>query len=153
MAAKKGKRRTTLARNIGFVESEVGDQIVLFDPSTEKFYALNLAAKLVFKLFNGNSSIPTIENTLLKFFKTAGLDKPTVKADVATILKKFEAAGLVAMTGRQPSKGSVKIKPHGHPLIYEAPQFRVYSATWMQKNHPQVFLDANFSDTWSPGCS
>ncbi|AFY19325.1 PqqD family protein [Pseudomonas sp. UW4] len=138
--------------NTNYRESEVGDQILLYDPVDDEFHALNLAAKLIWDTFKMGGTENDILQTYIQFF---GADPGNFKADIKSAINDLSAKEVLELKQRglrYPVKQIVKLSPHAHPLMYETPNIISYKSAWMKANHPSAYLSVKFSDRWGPAC-
>lgn len=134
------------------VESEVGEDLLLFNSEKQTFFALNVAAKIVWKNYFGDKDIVSAVDALTVAF---GLSpKDDVKGDVADILNQLEKAELIkpASRGRaDPAEQKVQattVLLRGRD--YMKPSMQEIPMEWLKKMHPGAIVDVMFSDTWGP---
>jgi len=149
--AKKSNVSALPAPNLALKESEVGDQILLYDPVEDQFHALNLAAKLIWDLSKIQADEATATKTFVQFFGDADAD---FAKDISAAIKELRKLGIFqkAASLRVSPQTTLRLKPHAHPLQYEPPRVITYTSDWMKKNHPSAFLSVKFSDRWGPAC-
>lgn len=138
--------------NPTIIESEVGDQVLLYDPIEDKFHALNLAAKLIWELSKSGSNELEAAKTFKVYF--GGKETDYIK-DISSVIKELQKLRIFhedSSTNRTSSLIDLKLKPHAHPLQYESPRVITYTSEWMKSNHPSAFLSVRFSDRWGPAC-
>lgn len=76
------------------VESEVGDQISLYDPESEEVLVLNPTASDVWRLSDGTHTLDEIAALLGRAY---GVDPGAIAADVAGAVADFASRGLLAV--------------------------------------------------------
>lgn len=138
--------------NPTLIESEVGDQVLLYDPILDKFHALNLAAKLIWELSKSGSDELGAAKTFEAYF--GGKETDYIK-DISSVIEEFQKLGIFqeeSSSNLTSSSIDLKLKPHAHSLQYEAPRVITYTSAWMKSNHPSAFLSVRFSDRWGPAC-
>jgi Coenzyme PQQ synthesis protein D (PqqD) len=75
-----------------FLEADVGTELSLYDPSTERVVVLNQTASDIWRLLDGHTSTEQIVDLLATFYRT---EANTIRKDVESVLAKFEEEGLV----------------------------------------------------------
>ena len=78
--------------NTQFLEADIGNELSLYDPSTERVVILNQTASDVWRLLDGHTSIERVVDLLAKVY---GTDAKSIRGDVESVLAKFEEEGLV----------------------------------------------------------
>ncbi len=77
----------------GLVEHELEDELVLYDPRTDRTHILNGTAATVWWLVDGERTVTEIGSELADLY---GLDRVVVAADVSDVLQGFSRAGLTS---------------------------------------------------------
>ena len=91
MAATKPQVRDDL------VVAEVGDELIVFDPTTEKFHHLNPSASLVFGLCDGTA---TMKETAADVAGVSGRDPAEVEREVRKLVRYLRKQELLEPTRR-----------------------------------------------------
>lgn len=72
--------------------SEVGDEGVIFDPTTQQMHRLDPQARLVWQLLDGSA---TLEETCVEIAEAFGADLAQVRADVVSLVHDFTSRELL----------------------------------------------------------
>jgi hypothetical protein len=75
-----------------FLEADIGTELSLYDPTTERVVVLNQTASDVWRLLDGYTSTERIVDLLATVY---GTDADAIREDVESVLTKFEEEGLV----------------------------------------------------------
>ncbi len=135
------------------VESEIGEDLLIFNTSEQKFFAINITGKIAWANFFTSEDIKYI----LKAFKKAygdNLNEKEVKEDIALFIESLAEVGLIKESDSDKDRPSAD---RGHINTsrltkdsYEKPVIQEIPIDWLKKHHPSALLDTNFSDVWSP---
>lgn len=134
------------------VESEVGEDLLLFNSEKQTFFALNVAAKIVWKNYFGDKDIDAAVDALTVAF---GLSpKDDVKGDVGDILNQLEKAELIKPASRGRADPAAQKVQATTVLLrgrdFMKPSMQEIPMEWLKKMHPSAIVDVMFSDTWGP---
>lgn len=134
------------------VESEVGEDLLLFNSERQSFHALNVSAKIVWKNYFGDKDIDVAADALTVAF---GLSpKDDVKGDVVDILGQLEKAELIKPASRGRADPTEQKLQATTVLLrgrdYLKPSMQEIPMDWLKKMHPAAIVDVMFSDTWGP---
>jgi hypothetical protein len=148
---------TVLTRANSIVESEIGEDLLLFNRAEQRFHALNISGKLIWKnLINEIAFVSRdIDRCAEALRVTFGLSsKDEVSGDVEAFIQELRNAGLLVQCHRQPCDSSeqenavntsaLKQRAYPKPVIQEIP------LDWLKRKHPSALIKVTFSDTWSP---
>jgi hypothetical protein len=80
------------------ISQEVSGETVLLDLNRESYFGLDEVGTRVWQLINEDGHLPAILATMLQEFEVEEL---TLKNDIADLLAKLEAQGLVTLTNEQ----------------------------------------------------
>lgn len=74
------------------IETEVGDEISLYDPKTEQVTVMNVVASDVWRLADGTLTLEAIVDLLATAYS---VDPEDIRSEVATAVETFRLAGLL----------------------------------------------------------
>lgn len=134
------------------VESEVGEDLLLFNSEKQTFHALNVSAKIVWRNYFGDKDIDLAVDALTVAF---GLSPKTdLKGDVADILDQLQKAELIKPASRGCADSAEQKMQVTTVLLrgrdYMKPSMQEIPMEWLKKMHPSAIVDVMFSDTWGP---
>ncbi len=139
-------------RTNSVVESEVGEDLLLFNPENQSFHALNISAKIVWKNYFGDKDIDAAVDALTVAFGLSSKDD--VKGDVANILGQLEKAELIKPASRGRADPAEQKGQATTVLLrgrdYIKPSMQEIPMEWLKKMHPSAIVEVMFSDTWGP---
>ena len=84
---------TALRRNPGIEEAPLQNELMLFDPTTSKFYVLNSTMAFLWKAIDGTSSLEQITAKAAESFD--GVSPSELDADFAAAAEELRDLGLV----------------------------------------------------------
>ena len=105
MAATKPQVRDDL------VVAEIGDELIVFDPTTEVFHHLNPSASLVFGLCDGTA---TMKETAADVAGLSGSDPAEVEREVRKIVRLLRKQDLLEPTRREEPSHEATSHEHDH---------------------------------------
>lgn len=137
-------------RNLSLVESDVGSNLLLYSPSKELFYVLNIPAKFFWLLYTETKKQQRALDAVSEYYDQ-GFDLGTARIDCKSIIEEFKKHELLVPrptgVGFPPIPNVTATKAKNS--IYEEPEVRIITKEWMIKNHPATFhLGNGFGDTW-----
>ena len=74
------------------VEAEIGDEISLYDTTTERVLVLNATASDVWRLADGEYTIDELVEVLARAYST---DPSSIREDVTAVVNMFQEEGLL----------------------------------------------------------
>lgn len=134
------------------VESEVGEDLLLFNSERQSFHALNVSAKIVWKNYFGDKDIDaTVDALTVAFGMSPNVD---VRGDVVDILSQLEKAELIKPASRGRADPADQRAQVTTVLLrgrdYMKPSMQEIPMEWLKKMHPSAIVDVMFSDIWGP---
>lgn len=139
-------------RENSIVESDIGDDLLLFNSSQQRFHALNLTGKIIWQNFFSEDDFDNCVDAV----KTAyGLSpKENIDDDVNKFIDLLEKSGLLkaepaSRTDPSEMRTLVTTSRMGGKE-YVAPLHQEIPIKWLKERHPAAFLGAGFGDTWGP---
>ena len=138
------------ARSI--VESEVGEDLLLFNSGNQRFHALNISGKILWSNYYCDREMDRAIDAIKVAFGLSPEDD--IKADVETFLVSLEKAELLHSGGGGPADRAEE-QTHATTVLlkgrdYIKPSMQEIPLDWLKEKHPSAFLDVMFSDTWGP---
>lgn len=141
------------------LEGDVLDVRLVFAPQTDKFYALNRSALLVWTLIDQQGGFGTGSEAGAKRLFEQWFSPPPkrslVNKHVEDVLGDFVKIGLLIKRPKSIKLfyTSCPVHENNAPTPYVAPSITVYDSEWMKENHPYYFHSITYSDLWSPSSS
>jgi hypothetical protein len=132
-----------------FVESSVGDNLLVFDPTSDDVFAMNLSGKIVWKSCQASQDIMDSVDALCEAFGET--DKVKIKTDVDAFLGELASYGLDRPRSGDKTVATATVSRLRRP--YEPPNARRLAMEWVRENHPMAVIGPMFSDTWTPAGS
>lgn len=80
-------------RKSDIVSQKIGDECMLYDPSTGSMHVINSTAEFVFNLCDGTKNLGEIEHLMQKTHQIS--EKHHVRKDLEAILKSFSDLGII----------------------------------------------------------
>jgi PqqD family protein of HPr-rel-A system len=144
----KPSRARAFARSASIVESDVGEDLLLFETETNAIHALNASAKVIWnRMSSGPRNTAEIAAYLAEIY---GLkDSAQVADDVEAIVKHLAELKLVTR-GSGGTIGREYYFDKKKPSAYAKPAIRSFDREWLLANHPGSFYSVMFGDTWQP---
>lgn len=138
----------SFARSATIVESDVGEDLLLFETESNSIHALNASAKVV---WNRMSSGPRNAAEIAAYLgEVYGLkESADLVADVESLIKHLTDLKLVTR-GAGGNAGRIYAFDEKSPNRYIKPTVRSFTREWLLANHPAAFYDVMFADTWHP---
>jgi hypothetical protein len=138
----------TFARRATIVESDVGEDLLLFETESNSIHALNASAKVV---WNRMSSAPRNAGEIAAYLgEIYGLkESADLVADVEALIRQLAELKLVTR-GAGGSVGREYYFDKKSAASYAKPVIRSFTREWLLANHPGSFYAVMFGDTWKP---
>lgn len=90
--AKNGFSAIAPRRCMTVLERVLDEEVVLFDPRTNKLHSLNSTAAFIWRRCNGTRTVATLSRLLCRHY---AVDPVRAKADVRRLLAELKAEGLI----------------------------------------------------------
>lgn len=141
------------------LEGDVLDVRLVYAPGTDKFYALNRSALLVWLLIDQQGGFGTGSEAgakrLFEHWFSPPPSRDLADKDIEAVLHDFVNFGLLIKRPKsiKLSYKSCPLHENNAPTIYVAPSITVYESEWMKENHPYYYHSITYSDHWNPSTS
>lgn len=136
------------SKNLNFVESNVGDNTLLFNTVKEEFYVLNVTSYMILQLYNSESSLKVVIDTIEDYYKKS--TRSDIKKEVVAFVKDLISMNILKENiGNTISKVENVSFQKNAEETFVSPKLDVLTKKWMVDNHPAAYYKGSaFSDMW-----
>ncbi|WP_293004971.1 PqqD family protein [Nitrosomonas sp.] len=136
-------------RNLSLIESEVGNNLLLYDTVKEVFFVLNPPTKFIWLLYSEEDSITPIIQMIKKYYKHPAREKE-IMDDVIQMVDELKKNKILIPADNTKSSHSQSLNlSTSIEEQYSKPTLRSLTKEWMLEYHPDSYYrGSHFSDLW-----